>query len=352
MGITCVERHTEMYLLLVVVLLISPAFGRPSDGNQLSAFVNFNGEVGALLNNAKLIDIVVQNLKEAEQQIIEINAQLKIAEADEINLQKQYFPKFIEAKSYLRQTRQELRALADRTVKDVRDLKILLEDLDKTDDTVLLQVSIDKMKDLMIETLEKLKAAREKYNLAVVSFDNLNAAIKVQNSKLKNMVDNGTAEYKDWTDNLRGGVYGALGGTTVSCIVADVMGGFGVCSAVNGLITAGATVAIEVAISNYSDMLKKLKWITDEMLESGNNFDNAIKLAIKDLTHEIELIVKWTSSAKVVERNIEKYPAPYLRKYKSIRQIFKNGLDDLNNVAKKFLAQSVDILLEELEDLL
>merc|ERR1712154_162788 len=174
------------------------------------------------------------------------------------------------------------------------------------------------------------------------SFDNLNASIKVQNSKLKKMVDNGTAEYKEWTDNLRGGVYGAIGGTTVSC-----MGGFGVCSAINAAGSIGATVAIEVAISNYSDMLKKLKWITDEMLESGNNFDNAIKLAIKDLTHEIELIVVWTASAKVVERNIEKYPAPYLRKYKSIRQIFKNGLDDLNNVANKFLAQSVDILLEE-----
>ena len=110
-----------MYLLLTFYLL-SPAFGRPSNGNELSAFVNFNGEVGALLNNAKLIDIVVQNLKEAEQQIIEINAQLKIVEADEINLQKQYFPKFIEAKSYLRQTRQELRELADRTVSDHMNL--------------------------------------------------------------------------------------------------------------------------------------------------------------------------------------------------------------------------------------
>merc|ERR1711953_569347 len=243
-----------------------------------------------------------------------------------------------------RQTRQELRELAQRTVSDVRDLKILLEDLDKSDDTVLLQVSIEKMKDLMIETLERLKVAREKYNSALVSFENLNSSIKVQNRKLGKMVTNGTAEYKAWTNNVRVGTYGAIGGTTISCIVADVMGSFGLCSAINAGASIGASVAIEVAIANYSDMLKKLKSITDKMLESGNKFDTTIKEAIGILTDEIELMVKWTSSAKVVERNIEKYPEEYLRKYKSIRQIFKNGLDDLYNVATKFLAQPVDIL--------
>merc|ERR1712241_862548 len=348
------RERGEMYLLLQL-LLISPAFGRPSSGsgqvedygwidNPFNSLLSFNIEALEIIGNSQFIDKVVEALQEAEKKILAMNAQLGLLETEDIKFEDNYFQSFNRAKSYLRQTRQELRALADRTVKDVRDLKILLEDLDNSEDPVLLQVSIDKMKDLMVETLERLKAAREKYNLAVESFDNLNASIKVQNSKLKKMVDNGTAEYKAWTDKLRGGVYGALGGTTVSCIVADVMGGFGVCSAVNGLFIAGATAGIEVAISNYSDMLKKLKSITDEMLESGNNFDTAIKLAIEDLTVEIVLIVTWTSSAKVVERNIEKYPAPYLRKYKSIRQIFKNGLDDLNNVANKFLAQPVDIL--------
>lgn len=333
-----------MYLLLVVVLLISPAFGRPSNGNQLSAFVNFNGEVGALLTNAKLIDIVVQNLKEAEQQIIEINAQLKIVEADEINLQKKYFPKFIEAKSYLRQTRQELRALADRTVKDVRDLKILLEDLDKTDDTVLLQVSIDKMKDLMIETLEKLKAAREKYNLAVVSFDNLNASIKVQNSKLKKMVTKGTAEYNDWTYKARLGLYGGYGAVLGTCLVVDIMLTFGLCNGVNTVVSTTTVYVTESMIEDYTRTIQNMQAVTGRLAKSGNKFDQAIKQAIGILTDEIDLIGQWTSSAKLVSQNCEKYPTKYLREYKSIRQMFKNGLNDLNNVAKKFLAQPVDIL--------
>merc|ERR1712241_286159 len=271
------RERGEMYLLLQL-LLISPAFGRPSSGsgqvedygwidNPFNSLLSFNIEALEIIGNSQFIDKVVEALQEAEKKILAMNAQLGLLETEEIKFEDNYFQSFNEAKSYLRQTRQELRELAQRTVSDVRDLKILLEDLDKSDDTVLLQVSIEKMKDLMIETLERLNVAREKYNSALVSFENLNSSIKVQNRKLAKMVNNGTAEYKAWTDKVRVGTYGAIGGTTISCIVADVMGGFGICSAINAGASIGATVAIEVAIANYSDMLKKLGSITDKMLE-------------------------------------------------------------------------------------
>ena len=84
--------------------------------------------------------------------------------------------------------------------------------------------------------------------------------------------------------------------------------------------------------------------ITDRMLESGDNFDAAIKVAIDVLNDEIDLIGVWNQRAKTVNRNIEQYPAEFLTKFKSFRTIFINGLDDLDNAAKKFLAQPKDIL--------
>merc|ERR1711902_323939 len=168
MGIQRVTRRErergEMYLLLQL-LLISPAFGRPSSGSgqvedyswivdPFNSLLSFSAEARNIIGNSGLIDNVVKALQEAEKKILVMNAQLGLLETEEIKFEDNYFQSFNEAKSYLRQTRQELRELADRTVKDVRDLKVLLEDLDKSDDTILLQVSIDKMKDLMIETLE------------------------------------------------------------------------------------------------------------------------------------------------------------------------------------------------------
>merc|ERR1712018_1124369 len=110
--------------------------------------------------------------------------ELKTLESDELKFEDNYFPAYNEAKSYLRETRQDLRKLAHRTVADVRDLKILLEALDETNDTIFLKISINRMKDLMIETLETLTEAKEKYNKAVETFDNLNSYVALHNRKL------------------------------------------------------------------------------------------------------------------------------------------------------------------------
>ena len=50
------------------------------------------------------------------------------------------------SRQFLRQVRQQLRKLAQRTVTEVRDFKILLEDLD----SVMLKAAIDRTKELMI----------------------------------------------------------------------------------------------------------------------------------------------------------------------------------------------------------
>merc|ERR1712152_101787 len=130
-----------------------------------------------------------------------------MGESEELQFEDNYFPKYNEAKSYLRQTRQALRKLADKTVREVRDLKVLLEALDKTDDTFLLKQSIEKMKDLMISTLETLKEAKEKYNLALDTFENLTSTIKTQNRKLEKLTDKNSADYKDMATKMRAGLY-------------------------------------------------------------------------------------------------------------------------------------------------
>jgi len=342
-----------MFLLLALGLLVSPAFGMPSSAlidigsqiiNQVDSVVGFTEETRAVFNNSDLFDTIAESLKIAEKNIQEMDAELKLLEDEELQFEDNYFPAYNEAKRYLRETRQGLRKLAGRTVTEVRDLKILLEDLDKKEDTVLLKASLDKMKELMIETLETLKEALEKYNSAVETFDNLNSSIATQNSKLEKMTNKNSAEYTAWTEKLRAGVYSTIAGTTVGCIVADALGALGICSAVNAAISGSTAAGIEAEIAKYGATLEKLKTITGRMLESGYDFDKNINAAIEILTEEIDLINNWANSAEVVNKNIDKYPQQYLKKYKSIRTVFINGLDDLNNAAVQFLEQPVDIL--------
>merc|ERR1739849_37458 len=222
------QNEREMYLLLV--LLVSPAFGMPSlalldiaEGiiNQVDSVVGFTVETRNVFNNSDLFERIAESLIEAERNILEMDAELKLLETEELQFEDNYFPAYNEAKRYLRETRQGLRKLAQKTVTEVRDLKILLEDLDKNEDPILLKTSLDKMKDLMIETLKTLKEALEKYNSAVATFEKLNHSIATQNRNLEKMTDKNSAEYKAWTEKVRGGLYGTIAGTTVGCIVAD-----------------------------------------------------------------------------------------------------------------------------------
>merc|ERR1712226_431490 len=345
------QKEREMYLLLV--LLVSPAFGMPSSAlidigsqiiNQVDSVVGFTEETRAVFNNTDLFEKIAESLIEAEKNILEMDAELKLLETEELQFEDNYFPAYNEAKRYLRETRQGLRKLAHRTVAEVRDLKTLLEDLDKNNDPVLLKASLDKMKGLMIETLKTLNEALEKYNSAVQTFENLNSSIAIQNMKLEKLVTKDSAENKAWIKKLRGGTYGAIAGTTVGCIIADSLGALGVCSAVNLAASGTTAAAIETAIYRYNAVLEKLKTITGRMLESGHNFDKTIHQAIDILTDEIELINNWAISAEIVNKNIDKYPQEYLKKYRSIRTVFINGLDGLNIAAEQFLDQPVDIL--------
>merc|ERR1711953_73133 len=132
MGLYKERREEKGEMNLLLILFILPAFGRPSSDqldvgaeidNQLEIFTNFNNETGKILLNSTVVENVVKMLLEAERNILKMQAELKKLEIEQIQFGENYFEAFNQAKSYLRETRQGLRKLADRTVKDVRDLK-------------------------------------------------------------------------------------------------------------------------------------------------------------------------------------------------------------------------------------
>merc|ERR1711992_140363 len=169
---------------------------------------------------------VIKMLLEAEQAILIMTAELKTLQAEEMKFKDNYFPNFNEAKAYLGRTRQDLRKLADRTVKDVRDMKVMLEAIDETTDSsaanLFLKISMNRMKDLMVETLETLKKAKGKYNSAAETFDNLNLIIKKQNMQLKEFVTNSS----DWIDNTRADLKYQITKSTIRALLGDIIPAF------------------------------------------------------------------------------------------------------------------------------
>jgi len=326
-------------MFLLLFLLASPAFGRPSSGqpdvgaeiDKLVDIVKFTNETGKLLNDTKLFAKVSQSLEEAEQNILEMEAELKSLQSkvEQLKNEGDFFPEFNKAKRQLRETRQELRELAHRTVTEVDNVNGLLEDLNNGKIPVLLKLTIDRMKILMIETGERLTEARKKYQSALVAFDNLISYVKVETKILEELVGDMNATFlgdKAYAEKWK-----------AKCKIISWFT-FGLCS----LITYYENEKpLGEALEELTDMTTR----TDKLLERQETLNADIDNAIAIMTNEIELINEWANSAELVSKNIDDYPEEYLREYETIRTVFKTGLDDLKSVAQRFLDQPTSYLI-------
>jgi len=322
MGDHLPERIDKRKMYFHLLLLISPAFGMPSPAvkfpigqkklNYLDSLPNFTLRSKDMYKDSSMYEEIAKDLKEAEKILIELNAELKRLEYEEFEDQKDYFPAYNEAKRYLKETRQGLRKLATRTVSEVRDLKNLLAALDESKDPVLLKVSILNMKNLMIETMETLKEALEKYNSAMKTFQDLNSSVESTNILLGKILAENTPS--SCSESYSGFEY------------------FIYCSTPKWFW------------NTFYPSIPKLRTITNNMMEQGKRFDKTMQKAIGVLNEEIEQITRWSSSADVVSKNIDNYPTEYLEKFESIKENFVTGLDDLQKNAEEFLDQPVNLL--------
>merc|ERR1711918_52432 len=322
MGDHLPERHNKRVMYLHVFLLTLPAFGMPSPGvrfplgqkkiNQLDSLPNFTLRSKDMYKDSSMYEEIAKDLNEAEKILIELDAELKRLDYPEFEDKMDYFPAYNEAKRYLKETRQGLRKLATRTVSEVRDLKNLLKELDESGDPVLLKVSILNMKNLMMETMETLTEAFDKYNSAMKTFQDLNSSVESTNTLLAKLLAENTP--KSCSEQIPGFLY------------------FFSCSTTKWFW------------NTFYPSIPKLRTITNNMMEQGKKFDKTMQKAIGVLSEEIEQINRWSSSADVVSKNIDNYPTEYLKKFESIKENFVTGLDDLQKNAEEFLDQPVNLL--------
>jgi len=327
------RRESEMVHLLI--LLIIPALGRPSSdqpdvgaeiNNQLDDLVKFSHETGKLLNNTKLFGKVAETLQEADQSILDMEAELNKLQSKVPALQDKgnYFPGYVKAKSFLRQTRQELRELAHRTVKEVDIMTTLLDDHDKIKIPFLLEAAIQRMKLLIDETKEKLDKAKNKYKEARSAFENLRSSVAVQHEILGKEIIARQAKLeqyekdKEYTETVR-----------FNCKIASWFT-FGLCSLIHHYVN-------EVPLEEARVDLENLNALTPRFLERALALTQDIDNAVGEMDKEIDLINKWAVSAHRVNQNIKDHPVEFLRVYEALRTNFKRGLVDLKMNAQHFL---------------
>jgi len=324
------RERREMYLLLI--LLLSPALGRPSSdvgaeiNNQLDDLVNFSDKTGKLLNNPNLFRRVSESLKGADEKVLAMEAVLddlrsKIPALDDAD---NYFPGYIKAKSFLRQTRQELRELAHRTVKEVGNMMSLLDDLDNSKISVVLEFAIDRMKLLMNETKKQLDKANKKYKEARLTFDNLKSSLALHHEILKSEIqdkENKQAQFEINEEYTNRWIY--------NCKWA-ALPTIGLCPLINHIVNV-------IPLENARVEIATLSLLTPRFVDAVSALTRDIDNVIGEVDKEIDLINRWAVSAEQVHKNIKDFPEEALREYAAVRSNFRRSLLDLKMNAQNFL---------------
>merc|ERR1711902_378631 len=209
---------------------------------------------------------------------------------------------------------------------------------------ILLRISLEKVKDLMIKTLKTLKEAEENYKNAVELFNGLNTSITSKHEELEKMLNRNSAEYHAWVKIV----------TEVETEVCqnrskDTDNRFKqfVKNAENAVKEVIKTVDVLKVINTEPLCLDSVNEKVSDFgaeLEKTKHFAENIMKAIDILTGETDHFETWTEDVKDVRQIIENHSKEYLREYETIGTSFIAGIDDLKVASEKFLAQPKDIL--------
>ena len=283
----------------------------------------------------------MKSVNEAEKKIESLNIELKLMDQKDHDIKKKYFEKFNNAKSQLRQVRQQLRELADKTVKETKNLKILINDLDNENNTKqkVLKLSLKKMHKLMAFSETKLNNSAVKYNNAITHFDNLNSEVQEQNGYLEKLLNKKSAEHEAWVTKIRTDAYASTGVLSPLLGIGDFFGCLGLCSLIGSVILGSTVGGVESKIANYEAELGKFERITKDILKGGIQINETMVKAKVFLEDEIVIIGEWKNNVGIVKDNIELNDEEDIREIDSIRTIFMNGLNDLEKSAQDFLSR-------------
>ena len=233
--------------------------------------------------------------EEAQKIMDNMNAQLKSLEQEDKEFKNEYYTKFMQAKTDIRIVRNQLKKLASKTMAVVRSLKLLLSDVDKNGDAMLLKLSLKKLKDFMTESLKILEDSTTNYYNSMKVFDKLNAKFQSLKTEVDYALMKNQAEYENKASDIRTKAYTY----TALCLLLPP----------TCILAYPATAGIiESNLSHYRGDLEFFKTVSKDMIKSSEKINEKVKEAIQMFNTEIQMIDAWINSVDIVSKNIDDFP--------------------------------------------
>lgn len=250
-------------------------------------------------------------------------------------LSESYYGEFYPIRTNLRQTRLELKKLAKETVNVCKKMRLFFDNKDEVGAIQTLDLELKTMHRFLTKSMSILEKADQQYQSAMAKLDKFEPTISQFERQITRMLDKSSADYDKWTKDVRGGVYGTTAAGTVGCIVADVLGAFGLCSSIyNAVAWPSAIGGVEAAIDAYYGQLERTKGVGRRIINITGKMSGEVGHTMKFLEEELVLINAWQIDVESLKDNIDDIP---LEKVAILADVFIIGIDDLQASAQAFL---------------
>jgi len=282
----------------------------------------------------KFITVLTEGIKKIDN---EIKVLQKLSATNNLKAHKlnhAYYHEYLPIKRNLRESRLKLTRLAKKTVNMSKKIRGFYDNT-YIGDAVAIKAQMHTLKKFLKESMSILQESEELYKSAIAKLEAFAPRFFDFNQDVKKMLDENDDASTKWKAEVRGGVYGGTGGGTLACIIADVAGASGICSAIYNIVTWPAAIGgVEGAIAAYNKQLKKVKLAGDEIHLRMTGLDTSMKETIEFLETEVTVIIEWQEDVENVQDTVSQFNAQELS---YLKNIFIEGIDDLQASAQAFL---------------
>ena len=184
---------------------------------------NLNVPKFALTKGKEVVKRIAKFVKDADRKIDYLYAEIARQTEGQIQMSRQMRIDFSRVKSNLRQSRTEVRVLAQETVSEAETILILF---DHEDELVEYEVTaaIESLKNLLVRTKAILTNARAQYRLAVEGLNKMKDDLKTKVVELDGLIRAEQNSYDQGATISRVLTYSACVGATIGSLIADAMG--------------------------------------------------------------------------------------------------------------------------------
>jgi len=309
---------------------------------------------GTIIKNVKItVAKVDQLMKDVENKLIALTNDIGIINSERIKATKEAITTYRSVKSTLRVARNELKRLADKTIRTTGDLILYMEAWDSESkeskhSKEYLKEQATILRELVAESKIILGDAKTKYDESADKIDIVNSKLETLKRGMDQMLDENSAEHDKWTAELRGGVYGTAGASTVGFIIADIFGCLGICSAV-GIPAVWGTGVVSVE-TKIAEVTAKIEQMEESVVNAAKDIDTiatqtkTIQVFIQE---ETLIIIKWEKSVDHLANKIDDIKEASFYRLALKRRAFTEALKGLSNAAQEFWDRPDGIFGEE-----